>query len=212
MQDAGIQQIGHDDLRQRLVAFLRNTDRAAEYRHFLPGPEAVQQCSSTGIDADPSIVHDAAIELIPNPDERQHARWRKYLDRLENGAWADNVAVQGISEMLGLNFRVINTLTPDYIIDVQPSEGPSPHTVHLGQIEQWHFVALQKLPAVNETQAEIEADTTEDQEEQEAFKPAGWHSIPHPPTTRRTTRWRQHLFHCTGGKSETLSYTIGQEF
>ncbi len=44
MQDAGIQPITHEDLRRRLVTFLRTSDRAADYKHFLPGPEAVQQC------------------------------------------------------------------------------------------------------------------------------------------------------------------------
>ncbi len=169
MQDAGIQPITHEDLRRRLVTFLRTSDRAADYRHFLPGREAVQQSSSAGADVEPPDMYDAEIERMQDPQARQHARWRRYLDRLEQGAWADHITVQGVAEMLHININVLNTITPDYVINVQPAEGPSPHTLYLGQIQQWHFTALRKLADVDQTQAQTEAEAAEDKEEQEAF-------------------------------------------
>ncbi len=71
--------------------------------------------------------------------------------------------------MLHINITVLNTITTDYVIIVQPIECPSPHTLYLGQIQQWHFTALGKLAHVDQTQAQTETKAAEDKEEQEAF-------------------------------------------
>ncbi len=86
MQDAGIQPVTHEYLHRRLATFLRTSDRPADYRHFLPGPDDVQQSSSAGADVEPPDLHDAEIERMQDPKARQHARWKRYLDWLEHGA------------------------------------------------------------------------------------------------------------------------------
>ncbi len=91
------------------------------------------------------------------------------MDQLEHSAWADNITVQGVAEMLHININVLNTITPDYVICVQPAEGPSPNTLYSGQIEQWHFTALWKLADVDQTQPQTESEAAEYKEEQEAF-------------------------------------------
>ncbi len=168
MQDAGIQRLQHNEIRHNLIAFLQTSDQAQGYKNFLPGPEAAQQHTTTGMDIDHPTCSDAQIESIQDTTARQQARWEKYLERLQQGAWADNIAVQGVAEMLHINIRVLNTITPDYIINVQPASGPSEHTIHLGQIQQWHFVALKQSSNTNQ-QLREEEEAKEDEEEQRAF-------------------------------------------
>ncbi len=115
------------------ITFLKTNDQAQQYRNFLPEPQVAVQQNTTGMDIDHKNYKDAQVECIQDPNARQNARWERYLECLKHGVWADNIAVQSLSEMLHINIRVLNTITPDYIINVQTAVGPSQHTLHLGR-------------------------------------------------------------------------------
>ncbi len=53
------------------------------------------------------------------------------------GAWGDNIAVQGLSEMLNISVSVIHSDNPN-IIEITPSSDDS-------LIGQLHYVALDKI-------------------------------------------------------------------
>ncbi len=76
-------------------------------------------------------------------EEQQVQEFELYINRLRNGEWADNLAVQGVADMLNINIKVINTITPNWIHHIQPRHLSSNHTITFGQIGELHYVALE---------------------------------------------------------------------
>lgn len=130
------------------------------------------------------------------------------LHLLENSAWGNNIAVHGVAEMLHINFNVLNTSTPCYVINLQPAEGPSPHTLHLAQMAlhgtadpmsikrqlsivrwNWKPLKIKKNKRLSNAWASWWA----------------YHTTPCKQTEA------DDVFHSTWGKSKTLSNNLWQE-
>ena len=93
-------------------------------------------------DTEPPTDYDYALSAIENPFVRTELCWQRYLDRLAHGAWGDHVAIQGIAEMLEITVTVLVTNTRT-ITHVTPSSICRGKVV-IGQLQQHHFVALEK--------------------------------------------------------------------
>ena len=76
-------------------------------------------------------------------EEQQVQEFELYINRLRNGEWADNLAVQGVADMLNVNIKVINAIMPNWIHHIQPRHLSSNHTITFGQIGELHYVALE---------------------------------------------------------------------
>ena len=72
---------------------------------------------------------------------------KRYIARLKTGEWADNLAVQGVADMLNINIKVLNTITPDWVHDIDPRYGRSDNTITLGLMGELHCVALETFTA-----------------------------------------------------------------
>ncbi|KAK4327733.1 hypothetical protein Pmani_001775 [Petrolisthes manimaculis] len=69
---------------------------------------------------------------------------------LRSGEWTDNLAVQGIANILNINIRVINTITPDWIHDIHPRQRKSDNTITIGLMGELHYVALENVSTETE--------------------------------------------------------------
>ncbi|XP_078660053.1 uncharacterized protein LOC144904785 [Branchiostoma floridae x Branchiostoma belcheri] len=69
--------------------------------------------------------------------------------------------------MLNINIKVINTITPDWPVDVHPLLQRSQNTITIGQIGELHYVALQDAGVVD---SETESENEEDEEDTVAFQ------------------------------------------
>ena len=86
------------------------------------------------------IGHSFEIE----DDIQAQLQWEKFLDQLKNGAWADNIAIQGLSDMLNISFCIVSTQNPNNV-EVHPSNDNSIGTIYLGLLGQLHYVGLDKV-------------------------------------------------------------------
>jgi hypothetical protein len=103
--------------------------------------------SNDGYNAD-TEPPDEYIASIVDPEEQAQHRWEKYLERLLNGAWGDNIALQGISNMLEITIEVTQvTNNYDTVTTISPACGNSNCTVNVGLIMQYHYVGLDPITA-----------------------------------------------------------------
>ena len=109
-------------LRQILVDYMRKSDDTQNYGDFI-------QNSQNVVSGD--------------------VRFSKYLENLDRGAWAENIAVQATADMLNLQIRILNTITPAFIHTVSPKSGNVEKTITLGLINETHYVALEDTMAIN---------------------------------------------------------------
>ena len=91
---------------------------------------------------------------------------------MQNGEWADNLAIQAVADMLNINIEVINTITPDWAHDVHPRQQRSANTVTVGLIGELHYVALQNAETRFMEEAEMirKQQQLEDEEDRIAFE------------------------------------------
>ena len=61
-------------------------------------------------DTETPTKQDDFISSIENPDLGQWLRWPRYLGRLNAGAWVYHIAVQGLTDMLGVDIHIISTI------------------------------------------------------------------------------------------------------
>ena len=132
LSSAGVQPVGGLELRERLVNHLQTTNDKNEYMGFLQAPANFEA-------------------LLPaSPTKQQSQLYESYITALINGEWADNLAIQALADMLNINIRVINTISPDWIHHIQPRHGSSDNTVFVGLIGEQHYVALERKEHENE--------------------------------------------------------------
>ena len=71
--------------------------------------------------------------------------WEKFLDDLSNDEWADNIAVQALSDMLCVKLNIISSQNT-VVTEVSPSDNcECAGTINLGLLEQVHYVGLDKI-------------------------------------------------------------------
>jgi hypothetical protein len=75
--------------------------------------------------------------------------------RLQSGEWADNLAVQGVADMLNINIQVLNTISPDWMHDIHPRNQRSDNTITKGLIGELHYVALEKMSPQTKSEGSV---------------------------------------------------------
>ena len=70
--------------------------------------------------------------------------WDRFLDDLANDAWADNIAIQGLSDVLSITCSIVSSENPN-VTEVAPNNDDSIGTIHFGLLEQLHYVGLDKV-------------------------------------------------------------------
>nr|XP_043899718.1 uncharacterized protein LOC122780657 isoform X2 [Solea senegalensis] len=147
--------VSPDELRQALVRFLRTSNDVDRYQQFIPDPIASHEAIVAGYDVDMPEDIDFAIACIPDVVDRQIETWNRYVNLLEKGAWADNVTVQALSDMMDMEIHIVTTINPDAMTIVKPpDDSPSRRVVTIGLIDQCHYVALrQTTPNITLTEA-----------------------------------------------------------
>ena len=127
-------------LRHQLSTFLENNPYSPDNTHLkesLCAP-VLDSCDT----AEPT-VEDYVIESVSDPDVRADLRWQKYLRDLQEGAWGENIAFQGLADMLSVNINVISALRP---VPVTPTHQSPIEDIHIGLYGQDHYVALDRMP------------------------------------------------------------------
>ena len=131
---------------------------------FFSGFLAEANVSSNPYNADTEApgVKDARIDSITDPEIQLLARWTRYLDRLSNGAWGDNLCIAAIADMFSVTINVCtaNNQRCNFLA-VNPQNGNSLLVVNIGLVMQWHYVGLDVVhvatPKVNEPSNSLES-------------------------------------------------------
>lgn len=153
---AGVQALTGPEIRTRLVEYLEATELKAYYSAFLQltnSPQLSPTCNTLS--------------------QQQLREFREYVDALRNGEWADNLAVQAVSDMLDINIEVINTITPEWPHDIHPQQHRSTNTITIGLLGERHYVAFQSVEAAVPQESEItrtRQHELEDEEDRIAFE------------------------------------------
>jgi hypothetical protein len=85
--------------------------------------------------------------MVVNDDDDAMKVWEKFLDDLNNEEWADNIAVQALSDMLSVKLNIISSQN-DVVTEIFPSDNcQSIGTINLGLLQQVHYVCLFKTSA-----------------------------------------------------------------
>ena len=92
-------------------------------------------------DSECEAIKDQYIEQVQDEADREELRWQRYLQDMEEGSWADHIAVQGMADMLHVTIRIIATLNPDTPL-IKPRDGLINGMLHLGLIGELHYVSL----------------------------------------------------------------------
>ena len=131
--------------RKKLVAYLR--ENAERYKDFVCA--AVPSSNAYNADTECPDELDTYIASITDTEQSQHLLWERYLDNLCNGAWADNLAIQGISDMFKIIINVLQVKPNNRVslTTVEPCDSTcSNSTIHIGLLLQYHFVGLDPIP------------------------------------------------------------------
>ena len=131
------------------------------YKHFLAN-RAIRG------DSEQETLKDQYIEQVPDVTDREELRWQRYLQDMEEGSWADHIAVQGMADMLHVAIRVIATLNPDTPL-IKPRDGFINGMLHLGLIGQSHYVSLVRTSETQ--QLEIIEASCKSQEQNRTVNP-----------------------------------------
>ena len=137
LESAGVCVVDSSELRLLVANHLE--DNRAMYCDFLSEPVASRD--SYNADTEAPSEEDALIATVADPQLQTQLRWERYIQRLRSGAWGDNIAVQGIADMLSVTVNVLSSQTQT-IIPITPSSGTSQLDVYVGLIMQYHYVGL----------------------------------------------------------------------
>jgi hypothetical protein len=103
---------------------------------------------------------DTTFNNALSTEEQQLQEFELYVNRLRNGEWADNLAVQGVVDMLNVNIRVINTITPNWIHQIQPRQQTTDNSITLGQMGELHYVALENVQEMIRNESRLRKQPT----------------------------------------------------
>ena len=155
LPSAGVQSISGPEIRSQLVQFIENQQHSQPYFGFV------------------EISSNRSSSLADNTlSQQQRQALHSYIDDLRHGQWADNLAVQGVADMLNINIEVINTITPEWTHKVHPRKGASGHSVTIGLMGEQHYVAFENVePELsNHPQASSRSQEQQDNEDRIAFE------------------------------------------
>ena len=114
LNSLGIQP-GKTSLREQLMEYLEahpyTHDGSSHFRNYVSAPVVSDDPSNADTEA-PS-EQDNIISSVDDLQLRQQLRWLHYLERLNEGAWGDHIAVQGLADMLHVDIHIISTINPD---------------------------------------------------------------------------------------------------
>jgi len=156
LSTAGLQQISAGQIRSNLVEYF---EAAGEnlYSPFVINPSAVPQPDLNDVGAAQEV--DMLIATIPDPMERLHQDWLRYIDRLQSGEWADHVTIQGTTDMFNIEIHIL--CDRGNWTKVTPKSGPVHEHITLGLIGQKHYVGL-KLTNENQEDPPVSREEEED--------------------------------------------------
>ena len=145
----GIPDVDTNSLREMVVSHLEDYPHVngIHYRTFLSAPVATIDAHNA--DTEAPTAEDDYISAVDDPDTRAQLRWLRYLERLRDGAWGDNIAIQGICEMFSITVNVLSTHNPS-MVSITPSSGTSHGNIYIGLVEQFHYVGLDKVSSNSE--------------------------------------------------------------
>ena len=146
----------HKKLRTDLTDYLEANPKGQKnipYKRFLTDR------AITG-DSEQATVMDHYVEQVPSEPDREELRWQRYLQDMEEGAWADHIAVQGMADMLSMAIRVIATQNPDTPL-IKPKSGNVSDMLHLGLIGQSHYVSLIRVTDTQQIEIQTKPPTIE---------------------------------------------------
>ena len=143
LQSLGIKP-GDIPLREQLVQYLQSNpyshDQSCHLREFVSAP--VVSDNPYNADTEAPNEFDEYISSIEDLQVQQERRWLIYLERLSAGAWRDDIAVQGLADMLHVDINVVSTINPD-MKPIRTSHHTPIGVIHLGLIGQFHYQALE---------------------------------------------------------------------
>ena len=111
-------------------------------------------------DNEPVDEEDVYIESLSDLTVQHELRWQKYLRRLRQGAWGDNIAIVAMCNMFDVCINVYwARQAGTSIVKNTPSVSDGKHELNIGLILQLHFVGLDKLSNETETsKGDVELD------------------------------------------------------
>ena len=118
-------------LRQNLVQFLQLNPKRGNinYKNFL-------QLSQNTVDEN-VLMPDMYLEV------QKECEWKRYLDKLKNGAWGDHICVQALCDMLEVKINVTTKINPN-LPSLTPLSETVKGTLYLGLIGEIHYVSLEE--------------------------------------------------------------------
>ena len=130
-----------DSIELRQMVASRMEANAALYCGFVFQP--VTTDNEYNADTEPPTDEDEYINSVADPEFQTQLRWAKYLRRLRQGAWGDNLTIQAIADMLSMKINVLSSDHP--AASVTPSKSSATCEVSVGLIKQYHYVGLDKM-------------------------------------------------------------------
>ena len=160
LESVGIQPAESKELRHELVKYMDQNPPINEDLYYI----SELQSNDDILNADTDVPNDEdnQISLIEDPHTQAEIRWIKYLQRLREGAWGDQV----LASMLNVNIKIISTLNPNMPL-VKPLNCTSNYKIYLGLIDQFHYVALVKKSSMNTENNKHDILNTEDKDLEE---------------------------------------------
>ena len=126
LQSIGICGIDASKLREMVANHLENN--ASHYCPFVSQLQTPRDDYTM-----PPTDEDAYIDTIADPELQSLLRWQQYLIKLRNGAWGDNIAIQGIANLFSVRINVLSsqyaTFTP-----IEPADNSAQHELFVGLI------------------------------------------------------------------------------
>ena len=146
LEHIGLPSTSGPSLRADVVSHLRANPHASDGTHY---SNFISYNVSASTDTEAPTFEDVLIQAL-DPDSRHVFLWERYLDRLSDNAWGDDVTIRGLSDMLNVTINVFSTLGSN-VVTVVPASGDSIGIVYIGLMGQRHYVGLDPVPTINDT-------------------------------------------------------------
>ena len=109
------------------------------------------------------FITDDIVNYKVEPTLSVEHKWNVYIQQLENGAWGDHIAVQGISNMVHVTIIVLSTIGESITVVRPTSTDNSVSNVYIGLIQESHYVGLDVVDSNNdEVETIVESETCND--------------------------------------------------